>query len=68
MAKQVQQVVPQYEVPLHQNSKNYLFQIQALQKIQLNSKDREIEVEIQNLKKAESLIHQKLASDNAFSN
>ena len=57
------------------NSGNYILaldlinaQIQALQKIQENSKDREIEVEIQNLKKAESLIHQKLVSDNAFSN
>jgi hypothetical protein len=57
------------------NSGNYILaldlinaQIQALQKIQVNSKDREIEVEIQNLKKAESLIHQKLASDSTFSN
>lgn len=57
------------------NSGNYILaldlinaQIQALQKIQENSKDREIEVEIQNLKKAESLIHEKLVNDNTFSN
>lgn len=38
-------------------------QIQALQKIQENSKDRQIEVEIQNLKKAQSLIHSKLVNE-----
>lgn len=52
------------------NSGNYVkaldeigAQIKALQKIQENSKDKQIEVEIQNLKKAQSLIHEKLMQD-----
>ena len=42
-------------------------QIQALKKIQENSKDRQIEVEIQNLKKAFELIHEKLMSESSLS-
>lgn len=52
------------------NSGNYVkaldeigSQIKALQKIQENSKDKQIEVEIQNLKKAQTLIHNKLMQD-----
>ena len=52
------------------NSGNYILaldlinaQIQALQKIQENSKDKQIEVEIQNLKKAQTIIHEKLMQD-----
>ena len=52
------------------NSGNYVkaldeigSQIKALQKIQENSKDKQIEVEIQNLKKAQTLIHEKLMQD-----
>ena len=56
------------------NSGNYVkaldminSQIQALKKIQENSKDRQIEVEIQNLKKAFELIHEKLMSESSLS-
>ncbi len=52
------------------NSGNYVkaldeisSQIKDLQKIQENSKDKQIEVEIQNLKKAQTLIHEKLMQD-----
>ena len=52
------------------NSGNYILaldlinaQIQALEKIQENSKDKQVEVEIQNLKKAQTLIHEKLMQD-----